>query len=82
MSPASFREEDRLSVAERNNKIPVFILGLRGLEPSSHSRVYGNFSRDFPILLDILHPLPPPARAVHSSTVQVIRIRYEFVGTR
>jgi len=62
MSPASFREEDRLSVAQRNNKIPVFILGLRGLEPSSHSRVYGNFSRDFPILLDILHPLPPPAR--------------------
>lgn len=56
MSSASFREEDRLSVAERNNKIPVFILGLRGLEPSSHSRVYGNFSRDFPILPDILYP--------------------------
>jgi len=56
MSSTSFREEDRLSVAERNNKIPVFILGLRGLEPSSHSRVYGNFSRDFPILPDILYP--------------------------
>jgi len=40
MSSASFREEDRLLVAERNNKIPVFILGLGELEPSSHSRLW------------------------------------------
>lgn len=71
MSSASFSEEDRLSVAERNNKIPVFILGLGGLEPSSHSRVYGNFSRDFPILPDILYPFSFTARSIcHVATAR------------
>lgn len=49
MHVLSFLPRGRSSVAERNNKIPVFVLGLGGLEPSSHSRVYGSFSRDFPI---------------------------------
>lgn len=69
MFSVSFCEED-LSVTERNNKIPVFILGLRRLEPSSHSRVYGNFSRDFPIL-SIHHSFSSIAQTIcHVATIR------------